>query len=59
MDDKVKINPEKIDTIRNRAEPKTAKEVEVMMGLFQFYSRFIDKFAENSKCLYNLTKNGV
>ena len=57
--DKVKINPEKIETIRKREDPKNAKEIEVMMGLFQFYSRFIDKFAENSKCLYNWIKTDV
>ena len=55
----VKINPDKIKTITERSEPKNAKEIEVMMGLFQFYSRFIDNFAEKSKCLYNLIKTGV
>ena len=30
-----------------------------MLGLFQFYSRFIPDFATNSKILYNLVKKGV
>ena len=56
---KIKVNPDKINTIRDRPEPKNAKQVEVILGLFQFYSRFIPEFAENSKCLYNLIKKDV
>ena len=52
----VKINPEKIKTIAERPEPRNSKEIEMMLGLFQFFSRFIPDFAENSKCLYNLVK---
>ena len=39
-----------------RPEPRNSKEVEMMLGLFQFFRRFIPDFAENSKCLYNLVK---
>ena len=56
---KIRVNPEKISTIRNRPEPTNAKQVEVILGLFQFYSRFINHFAEKAKCLYNLTKKDV
>jgi len=31
----------------------------VILGLFQFFSRFIDKFAENAKCFYELTKKRI
>jgi transposase InsO family protein len=52
----VKINPEKIITIKNRPEPKNSKQVQQALGLFNFYRRFIDKFADMSKCLYELIK---
>lgn len=55
----IKINPEKIATIKNRTEPKNAKQVECVLGLFQFYSQFIDQFAEKSKVLRNLTRKDV
>ena len=55
----IKINPLKIATVRDRPEPRNGKEIEVMLGLFQFFSRFIDKFAEKAKCLYELTKKGT
>ena len=55
----IKVNPEKINTIKDRPEPKNAKQVEVVLGLFQFFSRFIPDFAKNSKCLYNLIKKDV
>ena len=50
----IKINPLKIATIRDRPEPKNAKEVQQVLGLFNFYRRFIENFAENSKPLYSL-----
>ncbi len=53
---KVSINPNKIITIKNRPQPKNAKQVQQAIGLFNFYRRFIDKFAEKSKCLYELIK---
>jgi len=52
----IRINPEKINTIKNRLEPKNAKQVESVLGLFQFLSRFIPEFAEKSKCLYALIR---
>ena len=47
----IKINPLKIATIRDRPEPKNAKEVQQVLGLFNFYRRFIENFAEISKPL--------
>ena len=55
----VKINPNKIATIKDRPEPKNAKQVQQALGLFNFYRRFIDNFAEKSKILYNLIQKGV
>ena len=52
----IKVNPGKINTIRDRPEPKNSKQVETVLGLFQFYSRFIPDFANHSKILYNLVK---
>jgi len=56
---KVSINPDKIVTIKNRPEPKNAKQVQQALGLFNFYRRFIDKFAEKSKPLYKLIQKDV
>jgi hypothetical protein len=56
---KVSINPDKIVTIKNRPEPKNAKQVQQALGLFNFYRRFIDKFAEKSKSLYKLIQKDV
>lgn len=55
----IKVNPGKINTIRDRPEPKNSKQVETVLGLFQFYSRFIPDFANYSKILYNLVKKDV
>ena len=56
---KISINPDKIITIRDRPEPKNAKQVQQALGLFNFYRRFIDKFASKSRCLYELIKKEV
>lgn len=55
----VSINPDKIITIRNRPEPKSVKEVQQCLGLFNFYRRFINKFAEKSKPLYRLIQKNI
>lgn len=55
----IKINPEKIATIRDRPVPKTIKQVQQCLGLFNFYRRFIEDFAEKSKPLYNLLNKDV
>ena len=52
----ISINPTKIITIKNRPIPRNAKQVQQALGLFNFYRRFIDNFAEKSKCLYDLIK---
>ena len=55
----VRINPEKIATIRDRPAPKTVKQVQQALGLFNFYRRFINNFAEKSKLLYDLLRKDV
>jgi len=55
----VKINPDKIITIKNRPEPSNAKQVQQCLGLFNFYRRFIPNFAAMSKPLYKLIEKGA
>jgi hypothetical protein len=56
---KIKMNPDKVICIKNRPEPVNAKQVQQALGLFNFYRRFIDKFADRSRCLYELIKVGT
>jgi hypothetical protein len=55
----LRINPDKIATIADRPEPTNVKQVQQCLGLFNFYRRFIDDFAERSKSLYALIKKDV
>lgn len=55
----VSVNPDKIITIKSRPEPRNVKEIQQCLGLFNFYRRFIDRFAEMSRPLYALLQKGV
>ena len=51
--------PQKIDAIRNWAEPKTPSEVRQFLGLAGYYRRFIKDFSKIVQPLTSLTQKGV
>ena len=52
----VKVDPAKIDSVRNFPVPKNATDVRSFLGLTSYYRRFIANFARRSKALAELTK---
>eukprot|EP00795_Rhopilema_esculentum_P001556 gene1556-16005_t len=52
----VKVDPAKIDSVRNFPVPKNATDVRSFLGLISYYRRFIVNFARRSKALAELTK---
>jgi hypothetical protein len=50
----ISIDPSRIEAIKNRPDPKNHKDVERIVGLYRYYSKFIDKAAEKIDCLQTL-----
>ena len=58
-EDKVRIDPKKVETIKNRQPPKTKKDVLRFLGLANYYSDFIPEYSKRIKPIQNLTHNDV
>lgn len=52
------VQPElgKVKAVRDFATPKSKKDIRAFLGLVGYYRRFIPRFAEQSACLSDLTK---
>jgi len=55
----VEPNDEKLEAIKSYPTPKTMKEVRGFLGVTGYYRRFVEKYADIAKPLYNLTKKNV
>jgi hypothetical protein len=55
----IKIDPEKINPIRNYPMPRNADEVKRFVAFLNYYRRFVPKFSTISAPLNNLTKKNV
>ena len=53
----VRMDPHKINSIRNWPTPKSKKDGQSFMGLFNYYRRFIEGCSKIAKPLTELTKN--
>ena len=47
-------DPEKVESLKRLPYPKTTKQLQQLLGLFQFVSRFIPNFARIASPLYSL-----
>jgi len=54
--DGIKADPTKIDAINNMADPYDIKSLQMVLGMFQFYARFINNYADLCKPLTRLLK---
>ena len=52
-------NPEKTKAIRELTAPKSLKQLRRTLGIFAYYRKFIPKFSERAKPLYELTKKSA
>lgn len=52
----VKMNPKKVEAITNFPYPTNLRELRSLLGLFNFYRRFIKGFAEIAKPLTNMLR---
>ena len=50
---------EKTAAIKEMAPPTNVHEVQVVMGMYNYYKKFIPNFSEISKEIIELTKKGV
>ena len=55
----ITLDTDKILKIRDRREPSNIKELQVFLGICNFYRRFIDNFADITKPLTELLKKEV
>ncbi len=52
-------DPEKISAIKGLKEPTSVKQVKSVLGLMNYYAKYIDKFAEDAVPLYKLTSKKI
>jgi hypothetical protein len=52
----IAMSPEKVQTIRNWAPPRSVKHVQQFLGFANFYRRFIEGFSKVARPLTELTK---
>jgi hypothetical protein len=57
--DGIKVDPEKIEAIREWSVPKNVIEVRSFMGLAGYYKRFIEGFSKISHPITSLQNKGV
>ena len=55
----IEPNYEKVDEIKAYPTPKNVKAVRGFLGISGYYRRFVDRYAEKARPLYNLTKKDV
>ena len=51
----IKPNPERARCLFEKAKPKTIRDVQVWLGIVNYYRRFIKQYAELARPLYGLT----
>lgn len=51
----ISMDPEKVQAIRDFAEPKTRKELRAFLGMVGWYHNFVRRFADLAEPLYALT----
>lgn len=54
----LRVDPKKVEVLREWPQPKTLTDVRSFMGLLQFFRRFIKDFSKLASPLTNLTKKG-
>jgi hypothetical protein len=57
--DRITVDPEKIETIREWLAPKNVTEVRSFMGLTGYYRRFIEGFSKIAHPITSLQRKGV
>jgi len=57
--DDVSTNPKKIKSIEEWTRPENIKEVSRLIGLCNYYRRFVKYFAKIAKPLHNLTRKNI
>ncbi|GJR95272.1 putative reverse transcriptase domain-containing protein [Tanacetum coccineum] len=55
----IRVDPSKIESIKDWASPKTPTEIRQFLGLAGYYQRFIEGFLKISKSMTKLTQKGV
>lgn len=55
----IKMDPKKVDAVRNWKSPKTLKDVQAFLGFANFYRRFIRGFSALAFPLYKLTRKNT
>lgn len=55
----VRPDAKKIEAVRNYPEPKTKKELQALLGLANYYRRFVRGYAEIAHPLTELTKKSI
>ncbi|GJX70170.1 putative reverse transcriptase domain-containing protein [Tanacetum coccineum] len=55
----IHVDPAKIESIKDRASPKTPTEIRQLLGLAGYYRKFIKGFSGIAKSMTKLTQKGV
>ncbi|KAH0608774.1 uncharacterized protein H6S33_001002 [Morchella sextelata] len=55
----IKMDPRKVETVKNWTVPKTVKDVQAFLGFANFYRRFIRGFSELASPLTRLTRKDI
>ena len=57
--DRIKMDPKKVEAITAWPVPTKVKEVQLFLGLANFYRHFVDNFSKVVKPLYKLTRKDI
>ena len=55
----IKMDPEKVEAIKERREPTNVKQVQQFLGMTNYYRKFIEKYALIAAPLHKLTSNST